>query len=119
MAVIYALAVKTARITATRDHFANGTVEILDGSNNVLATFGLSASGGNISGAAWTLAFDAATVNASGTGTLAAARIKTAAGVSDLTGLTAGTSGTDIICSAASCTAGQALTFLSGVLTHA
>lgn len=48
MAVTYATAVKTARMTATRDHFADGTLEILDASNNVLVTFGLSASGGTV-----------------------------------------------------------------------
>jgi len=32
MAVTYAAAAKTVRITATRDHFADGTLEIIDSS---------------------------------------------------------------------------------------
>lgn len=45
MAVTYNTAVKTTRMTATRDYFANGTLEIQTSGDAVLATFGLSASG--------------------------------------------------------------------------
>lgn len=119
MAVTYASAVKTARITASRDYHANGTLEILDGSSNVLATFGLSASSGTIAGDVWTLAFDAGTVNASAAGTAAAARIKNSAGTVGISGLTVGTSGTDVVLNNTNIASGQAITLDSATITHA
>lgn len=119
MAVTYATAVKTARMTATRDHFANGTLEILTAADGVLAVFGLAASGGSIAGAVWTLAFDAGTVAASGSGTAAKAQIKTAGGTANLAGLTVGLSGSDINLDSVSITSGQNVTLSSATITHA
>lgn len=118
MAVTYAAAVKTARITATRDHFANGTLEILTAADAVLATFGLDAAGGTISGSVWTLVFDASTVSASGTGTAAKAQVKTSGAAANLTGLTVGTSGSDINLDSVSITSGQNVTLSSATITH-
>lgn len=119
MAVTYAAAVKTARITATRDHFANGTLEILTAADAVLATFGLDAAGGTISGSVWTLVFDASTVSASGTGTAAKAQVKTSGAAANLTGLTVGTTGSDINLDSVSITSGQNVTLSSATITHA
>ena len=120
MAVTYAAAVKTARMTATRDHFADGTLEIgTAGMGTVLATFGLSATGGSVSGSVWTLAFDAGTVTAGATGTAAAARIKNSVGTANLTGLTVGTSGSDINLSSVSINSGQDVTLSGATITHA
>src|SRR5688572_28508540 len=121
MAVTYGAAVKTARMTATRDHFADGTLDIQDSDNTVLAVFGLAASGGSISGAVWTLAFDAGTVAAvAGAGTTATkAQVKNASGTANLTGLTVGTSGADINLDSTNITAGQNVTLSSGTITHA
>lgn len=120
MAVTYATAVKTARMTATRDHFADGTLEIGTASMAaVLATFGLSGTGGSVSNDVWTLAFDAGTVSASGTGTAAAARVKNSGGTSNLTGLTVGTSGSDINLNNTSINSGQSVTLSSATITHA
>jgi hypothetical protein len=119
MAVTYNAAVKTARITATRDYFANGTLEIQTSGDAVLATFGLSAGGGSIAGDAWTLAFDASPVTASGTGTAAKAVIKTSGGSAHLTGLTVGTSGADIVLDNTSINSGQSVSLSSAVITHA
>ena len=119
MAVTYTTAAKTARITATRDHFANGTLEILTSADALLVTFGLSASGGSIAGAVWTLAFDASTVAASAAGTAAKAQIKTAGAVANLTGLTVGTSGADINLDNTSIASGQNVTLSSATITHA
>lgn len=118
MAVTYNTAVKTARITATRDYFANGTLEIQDASNNVLVTFGLSAGGGTIAGAVWTITFDASTVAASAAGTAAKAQIKTSGGSAHLTGLTVGTSGSDINLDNTSISSGQNVTLSSATITH-
>jgi hypothetical protein len=119
MSVIYDTATKTARMTATRDVYANGTLEILTAADAVIVTFGLSAGGGSISGAVWTLAFDASTVAASASGTAAKAQIKTAGGTAGITGLTVGTSGSDIIVSNTNIAASQDVDVTSATITHA
>jgi hypothetical protein len=120
MAVTYDATMKTARITATRDTVANGTLEIgTTGMASVLATFGLSASGGSIAGSVWTLVFDAGTVAASAGGTAAAARIKDSGGTARITGLTVGTSGSDINLDNTSIANGQNVTLSSATITHA
>jgi hypothetical protein len=118
MAVNYNVAVKTDRITATRDYFANGTLEILDGST-VLATFGLSADGGTISGDTWTLVFDASTVTAGATGVADGAQIKNSGGTAGITGLTVGTGGSDINLDNTSINSGQDVTLSSATIQHA
>lgn len=120
MSVTYTTAVKTSRMTATRDAVANGTLEIGTAAMAaVLATFGLSAAGGTISDDVWTLAFDADTVAAGGTGTAAAARVKDSGGVAQVTGLTVGTSGSDINLDSTSITSGQNVTLSAATITHA
>lgn len=125
MAVTYNVAVKTARMTATREYFANGTLELLSASDQVLAIFGLSADGGAVSGDEWTLAFDATEVDgeaAALTGTNATkARVKTAGGASHLTGLTVGLagSGADVIMTNTSISAGQEVGMVSATFKHA
>jgi hypothetical protein len=120
MAVIYNTAVKTSRMTATRDYFANGTLEILDVDNVVLAIFGLSVSGGSVTSGVWTLAFDASTVVASATGIATKARIKNSGGDAHLTGLTVGTTSSyDINMSLVSFTSGLDVTLTSATIAHA
>jgi hypothetical protein len=119
MAVTYNAAVKTARMTATRDHFANGTLEIMTAADAVLVTFGLSAGGGSIAGAVWTLTFDATTVAAGAAGTAAKAQVRTAGGSAHLTGLTVGTSGSDINLTNTNIASGQDVTLTSAAITHA
>jgi hypothetical protein len=119
MAITYNAAVKTSRITATRDYFANGTLEILTAADVLLATFGLSASGGTISGLVWTLTWDATTVAAVAAGTATKAQIKNAGAAAHLTGLTVGTSGTDIIIDNTVIAAGQNVTVGTSTIAHA
>ena len=121
MPVSYTTAIKTARMTATRDYHANGTVEILTAADAVLATFGLDAAGGTVAGAVWTLVLDAATVTATatGTGTAAKAHVKTAGGTIGLSGLTVGTIGTDIILDNTNTATGQTVGLSSAAITHA
>ena len=118
MAITYSTAAKTARMTATRDHFANGTFEILTAADAVLATFGLSATGGTVTDGVWTIVFDAATVTATGTGTAAKAQLKTAGGVADMTGLTVGTSGADVTLDNTAIATAQSVTLSSATITH-
>ena len=120
MAVTYTNAVKTARMTATRDQVADGTLVILDGST-VLATHGLSATGGTIGGdpAAWTIVLDNTTIQASATGTPDGAEIRNAGGTAQVTGLTVGLSGADINFDRLDFTSGGNVTINSAVITHA
>lgn len=123
MAVTYEIPVKAARMTATRDHFANGSLEIMAADNTVLAIFGLSADGGDVSGAVWALEFDAATVAGeadAGAGKNATkARLKTSGGAAHLPGLTVGISGADIILDNVNIASGQNVTLSSAAITHA
>jgi hypothetical protein len=120
MPVTYAAAVKTARMTATRDQVANGTLQLgTAGMAVVLAEFGLSADGGTISGDTWTLVLDAGTVTATGSGTPAAARIRNSGGTALITGLTVGLSGSDINLDSLNITAGQQVTLTSATIQHA
>ena len=120
MAVTYTIAVKTDRMTATRDYFANGDLRIgTSGMSTILATFGLSASGGTISTDTWTLVFDASTVTAGGTGTAAEAEIRTSGGTVGVSALTVGTAATDIVLDTTSITSGQDVTLSSATLQHA
>lgn len=128
MAVTYSTAVKTARMTAVRDQIdaggAAGKLEIgTTGMGTVLATITLGYSGsstGTISGAVLTLAgFPRSDTSADATGTAAAARIRTSADADVITGLTVGTSGTDIVLDSTSITAGQTVTINSATITHA
>lgn len=119
MSVTYNVAVKEDRMEATMAYFANGTLEILTSANAVLATFGLASDGGEVSGAVWAIEFDADTVTASGTGTAAKAQLKTSGGSAHLTGLTVGTSATDIVLDNTSIAAGQEVSLTSATITHA
>jgi hypothetical protein len=58
-------------------------------------------------------------VNASATGTAAKAELRTNAGASvEASGLTVGTSGSDINLTSTSITSGQTVTVTSGTITH-
>lgn len=127
MAVTYATALKTTRMTAVRDAIdaggAAGYIEIgTAGMASVLATIALGYSGastGTISGAVLTLAgFPRSDTSADATGTAAAARIRTSAAADVVTGLTVGTSGADINLDSVSITAGQTVTITSATITH-
>lgn len=125
MAVIYNVAVKTARMTATRDYFAGGSLELLSASSQVLAIFNLTSGGGTVSGDTWTLAVTASTVAgqaAAGAGTTATqARIKNSGGNAHITGLTVGLSDSaaDLKMTNTSITTGQDVTLSSGSIQHA
>ena len=124
MPVIYNTAVKTARMTAVRDHFADGWLEILTAADAMLASLGLAAGGGTVAGAVWTLAFDNNTVAASAAGTAAKAQVKRSAAngaAANITGLTvtiAGGGG-DVIVDNLNIASGQNVTISAGTITHA
>lgn len=98
-------------LTAIRDRVANGDLRIGTASMAaVLATFGLSATGGTVSTQVWTLAFDATTVAASATGTAAAAELRDSGGTVRVSGLTVGTGSEDVVIDNTSITSGQNVT---------
>lgn len=120
MPVIYSTAAKTARMNATRAAVADGDLQILDTGGAVLATHGLDATAGTVSGAVWTIALDAATVAATGAGTAAAARIRNSSGTAVITGLTVGVSGADVTIDNTNVAVGQQVTFTAPLtITHA
>jgi hypothetical protein len=125
MAVTYTNDVKVARMAAVVTQA--GTTAVLEigttGMASILATINL---GNPIAGAATgagvlTLSgFPRSDTSADNSGTAAAARIRTASGGTDIiTGLTVGTSGSDINLDSLSITAGQTVTLNSAVITHA
>jgi hypothetical protein len=125
MAVVYTNAVKIARMNAVTT--AAGTTAVLEigtaGMSTVLATIALA---NPIAGAATgagllTLSgFPRSDTSADATGIAAAARIRTASGGTDIvTGLTVGTSGSDINLDSTNITTGQTVTINSFTITHA
>lgn len=119
MPVNYSTAVKTDRMTATRDYHANGDLQILTDADAVLVTFALTAQGGTVTGDTWTLAFTNSTVAAGAGGTAAKARIRNSGGTAGVTDLTVGTESADIILDNTSIANGQNVTLSSATIQHA
>ena len=122
MAVTYSAAVKDARLAAVVSAIgSSGKIEIgTAGMAAVLATINLEATAGTVSGGILTFSsFPKSDTSADGSGTAAAARIRTGANADVVTGLTVGTSGADIILDSVSITAGQTVTLNSASITHA
>lgn len=124
MSVIYSTAAKTARMTAVRDACADGSLEVTTSAGEVLASVGLSASGGTVANGVWTLAFDG-TATAVAAGNAALARIKNNAGVVVISGLTVAltpvppaTPTADLSLSALTLAVGQQITIDGFTLTH-
>lgn len=124
MAFAYTTAVKNARLDAVTT--AAGTTAVLEigttGMGTVLATIAL----GNpvaaaASGAVLTLSgFPRSDTAADASGTAAEARIRTATGGTDIvTGMSVGTSGSNINLDSVNITAGQTVTINSFTITHA
>ena len=122
MAVIYAAAVRTARLQAVVDAIdagAAGKLKLYTSGDALLATLTLADPCGTVSGDI--LTFDAdpdITVAAADTGTVAKATITTSADAVIVSGLTVGTSGADIIVDSTSITSGQTVSFNTGTITH-
>lgn len=125
MAVNYSSGLKDTRMTAVRDAIDAGAgagyLEICTASYAlVLATITLADPSGTISGGVLTFSgTPLSDTSADNTGTAAVARIKDSNGNIIVSGLTVGTSGTDIVLNSTSITAGQQVTLNSATLTHA
>lgn len=126
MAVTYSTAAKTARMNAVIAQIdagaSAGTIEIgTSGMASVLAILTLADPCGSAASGVLTFDFDPDIVDSSAnaTGTAAEARIKDSDGTVIISGLTVGTSGTDIVLDSTSITAGQSVTLTTGTITHA
>jgi hypothetical protein len=124
MAVNYRASLKTTRMTAVRDDIDSGAgagiLEICTaGYASVLATFTCNDPCGTVSGD--TLSFSGLTKSATAgnSGTAAVARFRNSSNVDIVTGLTVGTSGTDIVISpSTTITSGQTVEWTAGTITH-
>lgn len=126
MAVTYSTAAKAARMQAVVTQIdagaGPGTLEIgTAGMASVLATLTLADPSGTVSGAVLTFDFDPdiSDTSADNTGTAAEARIKDSNGTVIISGMTVGTTGTDVVLDSVSITAGQTVTLTTGTITHA
>lgn len=127
MAVVYAAAVKTARMQAVVTEIGtSGKIKFYTANGGtLLATFALAATAGTVSGSVLTFSdANGATAGilnttASAAGTATYATITTSADVEKVTGLTVGTSGTDFILDNNVLANGQAVTINNATLTHA
>lgn len=131
MAVNYSTALKTARMQAMADLVAGktiaaatgsataGSIVIQDASSVVLATIALPTTPFTVSGAVATLqGVPLSDASADATGTASKAEIRNNSGTPIVTGLTVGTSASDIILTSTSITSGQTVTITSGTITH-
>jgi len=124
-AFTYAAATKTARLTAVRDQMdlgaGAGKLEIgTAGMATTCATITLNDPSATVSGSVLTLSGFPKTVAASATCVAAEARIRDSNNVDVVTGLTVGTSATDIILDNTSINSGQNVTInASPTITHA
>lgn len=120
MAVNYTDSVKVSRMTATRDFFAGGTLEVRTASDVVLAEFELSPSGGSVAGAGvWTIGFVSGSVTSLSSGVATNAVLKNSVGDVHLTGLTVGTSGSDIVLNTTDVVIGETFDLTAATITHA
>ena len=119
----YDTTTKTARMTAARDQVAGGSLQILTAAGGVLVTYPLSSTGGVVSGGVWTITFDQGDSTdvraATGNGTAAQARIQDSAGVTRISGITAGTSGTGVIIDETAIIVGRLIRVNSASVQHA
>lgn len=123
MAVTYILSLKTTRmndVVSAIDSGGAGTMEIGTAAfATTLAIIPLSNPSGTVSGAV--LTFDntpALSTTAISTGTAASARFKNNGGTVIVSGITVGTSGTDIILSQSNITTGDTVTISTATITE-
>jgi hypothetical protein len=124
MAVTYSTAVKTARMNAVIAQIdagsAAGKLKIRDSSNNVLVTFTLADPSGTAASGVLTFDFDPdPSATAASAGTADNAVVTDSDDTVVISGLTVGTSGSDINLSSTSITSGQTVTLATGTITHA
>lgn len=125
MPVNYSTAAKNARLNAVVAQIdagaGAGKLKIRDSSNVVLATLTLADPCGTVSAGVLTFDFDPdiSDTSADASGTAANAIITDDADTTVISGLTVGTSGTNVVLDSVGITAGQTVTITAGTITHA
>jgi hypothetical protein len=136
MAVNYAATLKTNRLNLVLNALGTATAptipttgasagslvigtSALSGATGVLVTVPLSVTPATVSGSALTLSGVPLSATASATGTAALAELRNNAGTVIVSGLTVGTSGTDVIINSTAISSGQTVQVNSGTITHA
>lgn len=123
MSVTYNTTVKNDRLQVVADAIdAGGAGSILIGTagmGTTLATIPLNVPCGTVSAGVLTFDTPVEDTSADNSGTAAAAIIKSGAGTTIVSGLTVGTSGTDIILSSVSIVATEPVTLSTATITHA
>lgn len=120
MATTLSAAAKDSQMTKLRDDLNSGTLQIgTTGMASVLATLTFDATSGTVSGGILTFSSFPKTVAAAASGTAAEARCRTSGAADWITGLTVGTSGTDVILDNTSITVSQDVTINTATITHA
>jgi hypothetical protein len=127
MAISYSTTVKNARLTAVGNAIDGGSgagvlvigTSALSGATGVLATIALDDPSFSVSGGVLTLVGLPNSATASASGTAAKAELRDSDDTVVATGLTVGTSGTDIIINTTAISDGQTVQVTSGTITHA
>lgn len=134
MSVTYSSTLKTNRMQLVADLISGKTAasstgsasagslvigtSALSGATGVLATITLNATAGTVSGSVFTLSGTPLSATASATGTAAKAEFRDNGGNVIVSGLTVGTSATDIIINSTAISSGQTVQVTSGTITH-
>lgn len=124
MSIVYSTTLKNTRLAALTTGLGTAGVLVigtaaLSGATGVLATLALAnPAAAAPSGGVWTVSGVPISATASATGTAAKAELRDSSGTVWASGLTVGTSGTDIIITTTSVTSGQTCTLTSGTITH-
>jgi hypothetical protein len=126
MAIVYTTAVKNARLDAVTAQIdagsGAGVLQIgTTGMSSILAEITLNdpSAASAASGMLTFSGFPKSDTSANNTGTAAEARIRDSNGVNIITGLTVGTTASDINLDSVSITSGQTVTITSATITHA
>jgi hypothetical protein len=134
VAAAYNATTRTNRLKAVRDQVDSKTwvdgsgagsagslvlgTSALSGATGVLATVPLPNPGSTVSGDVLTIAGLPLSAAASAAGTIAKAELRNNAGTAILTGLSAGTSGSDVTVNTTTTTVGQTVTVTAAAITH-
>lgn len=96
-----------------------GTTSVTTATTGVLAIISLPVAGITVSGTQLSLVSSTQSATAGATGTAATAAIITNGGTIDVGGLTAGTSGTDVVLGSTAISSGQTVSVTSAAINHA
>lgn len=126
MSVVYNTTVKNARLTVGRDAIDQGSTfgklvigtSALSGATGVLATIILNDPCGTVSVGVLTLSGTPLSATASATGTAAKAELRDSDNTTIVSGLTVGTSATDIIINSTAVASNQIVQCTSATITH-